>query len=856
MTDTSVQVVAGDARPIPRATYRIQLHRDFTFIAAAGLAPYLEQLGISHAYLSPILKARPGSTHGYDTVDHTALNPELGTRADFEAMAAAFRRHGIGIVLDIVPNHMGVGGDLNAQWLDLLEWGRRSRFAEWFDINWTPTEPTLRNKVLVPFLGTTFGQAIEAGKLELRKDQTGKFAIWAEGSHKLPVCPDTYELIGVDPERLNTPGGRPELIRLIDAQHWRPARYSVAADDINYRRFFIVSDLAAIRIERDDVFDHVHRLVFELVEQGLVEGLRVDHIDGLYDPKAYCQKLRARCPRPIYLVVEKILAPHEQLRADWDVEGTTGYEFAAAATKLLVDPQAESALGSVYQNFTGRTGTLAEIERTSKRGIIDYEMAAELDGLATRLRSLAASGPATIDLTRNGLRAALREIVASMPVYRSYVDGDHLSDEDRRSIEFAVGRAREAAGALDPQLFSFVRATMLGETPDGVAAPRQSVLDLAQRIQQYTGPVMAKGLEDTALYRYNRLIALSDVGEKPDRVGESVEAFHAFSGARRARSPHGMLTSSSHDTKRGEDSRARIAAISGRVDTWRDAVEAWRTQLVNAGAPTIEPNDLYYFFQLLLGSWPADFPDQGALDPATLSAFRKRLDAAMLKSVREARQKTNWSVPASDYETATSSLVEIALRPAGKFLDSFRKFESELGRSGAMNGLIETVLKLTVPGVPDIYQGAEFWEQSMVDPDNRRAVDFEARKAALSAGSDIPALITNWRDGRLKQHVIRSLLDLRRRSPELFASGSYEPIYSNGRTSVLAFLRRLDQHAILVAISLYPWRESHWGPQDQLQLPSDMPDCQWRDVLSGHTRSAAPLRNLVGSLPIAMLYAS
>lgn len=831
--------------PIPRATYRLQLTKDFPFARAAALAPYLSRLGVSHAYLSPVLRARRGSLHGYDTVDHTMLNPELGSQRDFEEMAAAFRAHGMGIMLDIVPNHMGIGGDENALWLDVLTWGQNSRYADWFDINWSPSEPALRNKVLVPVLGSSFGEALERGALALRHDPTdNSYAIWAEGTHKLPICPATYHLIG-DPSavpRFQAAEGRDALIRLIDAQYWRPARYSVAADDINYRRFFIVSDLAAIRVERDDVFQHVHRLTFELVREGLVEGLRVDHIDGLYDPKGYCLKLRESCPRPIYVVVEKILAPHEALRADWQVDGTTGYEFASAVTRLLTDPRGEQALTDVYGDYVGSVRALAEEERTAKRNIIDYEMAAELDALTVRLRALAASVPLTADLTRNAIRSALREVVAAMPVYRTYIDGNRLDEQDERNLAVAVARARQATPAIDPAVFAFLNNVLTGELcRTRKDSDPEVALDVARRVQQYTGPVMAKGLEDTALYRFNRLIALSDVGEKPDRFTSSIAAFHDFNRARLRTFPHNMLTTSSHDTKRGEDARARISALSGHTAQWAAAVREWTSLLESAGAPPLAANDIYYFFQLLVGSWPTTL---GPDDAEGLGMFRERMDGAMLKSVREARMQTNWSVPRGDYEQDLSRFVQLALTP-GAFLEAFVRFEREVAPAGAQNGLILTVLKLTVPGVPDIYQGAELWEQSMVDPDNRRPVDFERRATSMAEDEDLLTVAASWRDGRIKQRCIARILNFRTAYPALFSEGSYEPL--DGGQEVCAFMRRRDRLALAVAVDLYPWRARSWR-EDRLELPG----LHWEELVPivGQHSADGTLRQVFRDLPV------
>src|SRR3569833_2187796 len=646
------------AQIFPRSTYRLQLTSDFTFADAMALAPYLESLGISHAYLSPILKARPGSTHGYDTVDHRLLNAELGSQSDFETMAHAFKERGIGLILDIVPNHMGIGGQDNDLWLDVLKYGEKSRYADWFDIDWHPSEPSLQGKVLVPFLGSSIGEALAAGRIELRYNAVGVgFFFWVVDSHKLPIAPETYSLIGDDGVGLfNVPEGRGRLQRLIEAQHWRLARYSVAADDINYRRFFIVSDLAAIRVEREDVFDHVHRVTFELVEAGFVDGLRVDHIDGLYDPKAYCLRLREACPKPVYIIVEKILAGHEMLREDWGTDGTTGYEFASAATRLLTDRQGEEKLSRLYESFTSRTDPPAVIERDAKRGIIDFEMAAELDALSARLRKIAACNPRTADFTRNALRQALREVVAHMPVYRTYVDQGPLDERDRRSIAVAVAAAREATPMLAPDFFDFVQEVMGADLQDMEEYDTAYVRDAALRVQQYTGPVMAKGLEDTALYRFNRLIALSDVGEKPDRFGSDIEAFHDWARARADNLPHGLLGSTTHDSKRGEDARSRIAVLGSVPDEWTDAVYRWTALVHNASG--LERNDLYYFYQLLLGSWPTQFPEHGPIGGAELEAFHKRLNGAMIKSVREARLRTNWVTPQSEYENLISAFID------------------------------------------------------------------------------------------------------------------------------------------------------------------------------------------------------
>ncbi len=819
---------------VPRATYRLQLNKDFGFAHALALVPYLSRLGISHLYLSPILRARAGSTHGYDTVEHRQINPELGTLDDFRRLATAARQRDMGIILDFVPNHMGIGGTENAYWLDVLKLGKASRYAHWFDIDWTPVDTSLTGKILVPVLGCSYGEALAQGRLVL-KWEADSFAIWVDGASLLPLDPATYPAPG-DVAAINADHQR--LDGLVKQQHWRVARYSVAADDINYRRFFIVNDLAGICIEDPEVFDHAHGLIFQLIEEGLVDGLRIDHIDGLRDPKAYALKLREKSPRPIYLLVEKILAPHEQLRADWAVDGTTGYEFSAHLTALGADLGGEARLTRAYEDFTGERRIFTAIEREAKLTIIDTEMGAELDRLATLARNIAVRSNATSDLTRNGLRNAIRALVANMAVYRTYIDGDGSNELDRRNAGVALGEARRAVPSLDPALFDFL-ADLLAEPAN------EASLEFVHRLQQYSGPVMAKGLEDTALYRHNRLIALNDVGERPDRFCIGVDAFHDFNAARLATFPNAMLTTSSHDTKRGEDTRAHILTLSGHADEWEKVIDEW-TVLLGSVASGITRNDLWYFYQMLVGAWPAEFPETCPLPTAALGQFRQRLQAAMLKSVREARLNSSWTVPNQSYETALGALIDTALadRQDNRFLAAFRAFAAIIGEQGARIGLAQTVLKLTVPGVPDIYQGAELWDQSMVDPDNRRPVDFIARWQFLDLVEAAPLDMADWRDGSLKLQVIERLLQLRAEEPELFAQGTYEPVPAGDH--IVAFLRRHEGKSILVAVALHPWRPV----TDAFELPEDVTSMQWQEVLTG--AASVPDSAALASLSVAV----
>lgn len=791
----------------PRATYRPQLNSDFTFADAQALAPYLNALGVSHAYLSPILKARPGSTHGYDTVDHQQINPELGSLDDFRALAAALRQHDMGIILDFVPNHMGVGGADNDLWLDVLKHGEASRYADWFDIDWHPPRPGMDGKLLVPFLGASYAESLSAGHLQLKAD-AGGFALWVGDDHKLPIRPeDECELIqrhGTADAAIATHTGNPgqpgswsALDALIARQHWRLAHHAVAADEVNYRRFFINSDLAGIRIDRPDVFEYAHALIFDLIEEGLVDGLRIDHIDGLLDPKSYLAKLREHSPRPIYLIVEKILAPHEQLRGDWPVEGTTGYEVGAQLTRVLMPAGAEPAVSAAYQAFVGAVDEPAEETYRCKLRVMDNELAAELAALARDVAAIAWSAGATADLTEAGLRRALRETIAQLEVYRIYADDMGTSDRDRREIGVAIGKARRSASHLPPALFDFVGALLCGRL--GHEYDPKPVAAAVGRFQQYSGPVMAKGLEDTALYRYNRLVALNEVGAHPDRFAISVAAFHDSNRRRAATHPACMILTSTHDTKRGEDLRAIVAAIAGDPDLWRMATREWRSILAADDGEAIAANDLYLLFQLLLGGWPIQGKSEG---------FAERIKAAMTKSLREARQRSDWGVNNSDYESRVSAFIDAALANQD-FLSSFHAARLPLVDIGRRKALIQLGLKLTIPGVPDIYRGAEDWEQSFVDPDNRRPLDFAAlarRLARPMAQRDDKMMLT------------QTLLQLRRRLPQVFAEGSYDPLELG--PSVLAFRRRHGADEVVVIADLSPRHDAGLATQPNIALAS------------------------------------
>jgi (1->4)-alpha-D-glucan 1-alpha-D-glucosylmutase len=926
---------------IPRATYRVQLHKDFGFDRAAELAPYLARLGLSHLYTSPWLKARPGSQHGYDIVDHHALNPELGDEEAFHRMAATLDSHGLRQILDFVPNHMGVGGADNPLWLDVLEWGPDSFYAGWFDIDWQRNMEYLHDKLLAPFLGDQYGVELYSGKLVLRFDQRdGSFAVWAYDTHKLPICPLHYDRIlgsaHPDLERLgdefaNLLEWRPQVVRrareiknqlaelarnsfdvrdaiafalkqlngtpgvevswnklhdLIEDQRWRVAYFRVAADDINYRRFFNINDLAGLRMELPEVFEHAHALVFRLLENGIIDGLRIDHVDGLLDPQEYLQRIRkARNWEErlgsFYLVVEKILARHEGLRENWPVDGTTGYEFANLVLGLLIDPAGEKGFTQTYASFTGARTDFIEMVRDSKHSIMRNEMVSELNVLGRDAARIAQQNPRTADFTQNILRRAIREVVACFPVYRTYVDSNGTpTEEDRRDLDWAMKQARAHDVEIDPSVFDFVHRLLSGDlVTDGHSGfSRHAVLHFAMKVQQYSGPVMAKGLEDTAFYRYNRFVALNEVGGSPEQFGVHLSAFHKANTGRAKRWPNCMLATSTHDAKRGEDTRARLAALSELPDEWARAVQGWSRVLrarraeIEATAPP-DRNDEYLFYQLLVGTWPAELTGAGSLDADVLKQYKERLKLTMTKSMREAKLNSTWAAPNTGYEDAVLAFVEDALDTdrSRAFLNSFRPFQERIARLGIRNSLVQTTLKLTAPGVPDIYQGAEFWDLSMVDPDNRRPVDYARRIQLLEqvtcpdvTPEKIAAWLKNWQDSAIKLHFISAILQFRRENAELFERGGYEPLIANGPKAdqICAFARRLGKSQVVVATARFPARfeaDPSW-PGTSLAMPSPSAGEKWREILTQREieihGGVLPADQAFAYLPAALLVAA
>jgi len=900
----------------PRATYRLQFHSDFTFRDALALVPYLAELGISHIYASPITEARPGSTHGYDIVNHNRLNPEIGTEAEFGILTSALRERGMGLILDIVPNHMGIGAD-NAWWLDVLEWGEASPYAHYFDINWDAARADLKDRVLLPVLGDQYGAILEDGEIELRFDPTeGSFSFWYY-EHRFPVSPLAYDRIlaaggpALNPlaaefvalrgarrgawnrapalkQRLAEAACRPDIAaaietavrswagtsgiaasfrplhRLLDAQSYRFAYWRVAADEINYRRFFNINDLAGLRIELPELFAETHRLILAMVERGEIDGLRIDHIDGLFDPGGYLTALRERLPEPAYLVVEKILAHYEKL-PEWPIDGSTGYDFVNQVLGLFVDPDGERAMTRLYRRLIGRSLDFDAVLLACKRRIMQVNLSSEMNVLARRFHRLSMSDWRTRDFTFNGMLAALQQVIAAFPVYRTYVPGRRAGDDDQRYIDWAVAQAKKLTRAADTSIFDFLRQVLSGTIP-GHQRPAD-VLRTAMQFQQVTGPVMAKAAEDTAFYRYFRLLALNEVGGDPRRFGLSLAGFHHLMRERTRDWPRTMNATATHDTKRGEDTRVRLAMLSEMPQHWGRSVTRWlrfnrsrRSEIEGEIVP--DRNVEYFFYQTLVGAWP---PDLEPGDVEAMKALAERIGAFMIKAVREGKEESSWSNPNESYEAALERFVASVLngsRP-NAFLADFHSFIAPLARLSAISSLAQLAIKLAAPGMPDIYQGCELWDFSLVDPDNRRPPDWPQRRALLSVvrQADPSTLAANWRDGREKLFLATRLLHLRQEYPALFAAGDYLPLHGDGSLGndhLCAFARQHEDKTLVVAVPRLVYRLYHGGASPDwgttaLLLPRED---NWRDALTGHTyadRDRIAAAELFAHFPVAVL---
>jgi (1->4)-alpha-D-glucan 1-alpha-D-glucosylmutase len=818
----------------PRATYRLQFRNGMTFARAAALAPYLAELGISHLYASPIFRAAGGSTHGYDVADHGEPDAALGGKQGFAELADALKKHGLGLILDIVPNHMAASPD-NPWWADVLRWGRQSLFADHFDIDWS------KPRLLLPVLGEPYGEALASGALELRlRADAGAFML---GYHALevPLAPPSYALIldGIETladlarlaartgpqeasdlsrrisEQLSQPkvqaavenavvrinAQKAELHRLHEAQIWRLAYWRLAREALTYRRFFEIADLVGVRVENADVFAAVHAFPMQLVREGIVQGFRVDHIDGLADPKAYLNRLREACGVG-YVVVEKILGPKEELRAEWACEGTTGYELARWITAVQVDPAGRAPMEQEWRQFCAADPDYRRQVVEAKRRLATVNFAGEMERLTEIARQIAADDLASRDFGRAAIRLVLTELMAALPVYRSYVDAHGADDEDRTLIAGAAARAAEDRQAEDDRVLSFVVSLLLKEdTTDGRRA------EFVRRFQQTSGPLTAKAVEDTIFYRYNRLIALNEVGSEPDHFGAEPAAFHAAMARRSETWPAALSATATHDTKRGEDARARLAVLSEMPQDWGEAVKRWSEGLQVLvqhlpGGPAPDREAEWLFFQALAGAWPAGWrPD----NEQGLAELADRLAAFMIKAAREAKRRTSWTLPDADYEKALEAYVRgVFERPQRTVLRDIAAMIAAIEPAGFVNSLAQLTLKLTLPGVPDIYQGCELFDFSLVDPDNRRPVDFALRRGLLERLSELPAaaVMAEWKAGWPKLWLLKRLLDLRRRLPRLFEQAAYRglAVEGAGEQHVLAFERELDGEAIIVVV--------------------------------------------------------
>ena len=893
------------AARIPRATYRLQLHKGFDFDDAAAIVPYLAGLGISHVYCSPIHRARPGSLHGYDVVAHDEVSPDLGGMAAYMRLSGTLRSHGMGQLIDLVPNHMGVLGADNAWWNDVLEKGRASAYAEYFDIDWQSATPGLAGKVLLPVLGSPYGEVLARGELAVAHDERSNRWFVRYFDHRFPLAPDSVfaplqaaaasgnrEALATALEELNGPAGRDALHALLDAQSWRLAHWRCAADEINYRRFFDVNELAALRTEREEVFQATHAMALEFAARGWVDGLRIDHPDGLMDPGAYFDRLQSGyaarldasggAPAPLYVVAEKITAPGEDVPVSWAIHGTTGYRFANVANGVLVDTRGGEALEAIWREFIGQAQDFEEVVYQSRHAVATTTLASDLETLANALHRIAKADRRTRDHTLNSLREVIAAVAAAMPVYRSY-NGEEASEQDIRMVSRAVASAQSRLDAPEPTVWDFARESLLGRLVEGADPElRPAVQRFARRFQQYSAPVAAKGVEDTAFYRYFPLSSLNEVGGDPQQIGLTVEAFHVASLDRQRRWPHTMLATSTHDNKRSEDVRLLINLLAECPWIWRAALLRWSRMNARVAAH-VSPAHEYLFYQTALGALP--------LAPDGQADFAQRMVDYMRKAAREGKTHTSWTHPEPAYEDALEHFVRTALADGDAdngFLGELRRFVQSIDPFAALGSLSMALLKFTSPGVPDVYQGCELIDRSLVDPDNRRPVDFEARRDALAKLGDlaadgrgmregVDALVAHAGDGRAKLWATWRLLALRRALPELFHYGTYESLPVTGERAhhVLAYLRRCERSCMVVvvprlflALAIRPdkeleqlipppaWRgEDAWG-DTRVQLPADLQGVALADWLTGapgEAQAELPLARLLSAFPGAVL---
>ena len=997
------------ARHVPSATYRLQFHAGFTFADAEAIAPYLRLLGINDVYASPLFTAGLGSTHGYDVYNYAELNPALGGEAGFEQFSAALRSRGMGLILDMVPNHMGIGSG-NPWWMDVLENGPASVYAGFFDIDWNPVKAELAGKVLLPILGDQYGIVLERGELQLHLNE-GTLCLQYNET-QLPIAPDTLgqvleaalAVIGetlpteqadrqelesiitalrylplrneADPARLIERNREKELLKrrvaalymvnndvraaleaavqrfngalgeprsfdaldaLIEAQPYRLAFWRVAAEEINYRRFFDINELAAVRVEQPEVFAATHDLVFRLVAAGAVSGLRIDHPDGLWDPSAYFRQLQERYlldriiaredfgdpaaraaafhawsaehatrtasgagKWPFYVVVEKILSEREPLPPDWAVDGTTGYDFLNQVNGIFIDPSSAADLDTIYRRFVAPDDpagvpSFDALVLAAKHEIMDSSLASEITSLGHQVEQINEKNRRVRDFTLRGVTQALIAVIAELTIYRTYItDPALVSERDVRYVVEAVQRARRHHPRIPRSLFTFIRDILLLRNLDEFRPEdREDVVHVVMRVQQMTGPVMAKSVEDTVFYRFHRLVSLNEVGGHPDQYGLALADFHRHNAERQRLWPHTMLASSTHDTKRSEDVRARLNLLSELPAMWESSVTQWsewnapHKQQVDGSTWPDRPIE-YLLYQSIVGAWPLELSEVGATDATgALAEFRARIVAYMQKASKEAKVHTSWLNPDDEYDAALQKFIESVLdeRAATPFLEDIAAFVRRIADFGLVNSLAQTLLKLTAPGVPDTYQGAELWDFSLVDPDNRRPVDYSLRQrllAELDERRASPAaqaalateLLATMRDGRIKLALISQALRYRRDHPQLFADGDYLPLEVSGakQEHVCAYAR-LQGRAVIITVvtrlaarlmggsAQLPIGPEIWGDTN-ITLPPALAGRSYRNLLTGATRqdgtqkaTELALAEVFAQLPIALLVA-
>ncbi len=917
------------------ATARLQFHKDFTMDAATALVPYYARLGISHLYASPLLKSRPGSTHGYDIVDHNEIDPELGGEDALRRLVAELRRHGMGLVLDIVPNHMGVGGADNEWWLDVLEWGRASVHAEYFDIDWDPPDASLRGRMLAPFLGSPYGDCLNDKQLTLQFDPEDGRLFVGYYSHRFPINPRDYpsvllteggpleeparafgELSTASPEATQadaataraalrspdyaqaiaeclraydpaTDAGRDRLHRLLERQSYRLSWWRAATDEINWRRFFDVNGLAGVRAEVPAVFDDTHRTILRLYAEGLIDAVRIDHVDGLADPRGYCRKLRRRLDameahRPpelrgqrAGLWIEKILAPQESLDGEWLTDGTTGYDYMNEVSAVLHDGAGEEPLTALWVGLTGRPAAFEVEAMAARRQILRESLSSELFATAAAIHRIARRELATRDYTLTAVRRTLTEILVHFHVYRIYAGFGGLSETDKREMDWAMAGARRSVRATDRDLLELMGGWLSGEGIRQVPAGsrRQERRRAMVKFQQLSAPTAAKSVEDTSFYRYGRLISRNEVGTEPSQFALSPVAFHATMRDRRKHLPLALLATATHDHKRGEDTRARLAVISELPGEWEAALARW-TRL-NAplkkeadGGPAPDACDEIMLYESLVGAWPLGL---SAEDREGVAALEERLAAWQEKALREGKRHTGWAEPNMEYETACRDFLHQVMDPdrVSRVLQDIAAFVERIAAPGAVNALSQALLRITSPGVPDLYQGTEYWDFSLVDPDNRRPVDFPAREASLAEALDPAALLAEWKDGRVKQAVVARALQFRAASEGLFTEGSYVPLKAEGERAdnVLAFARVLEGRACVTIVARLPAQLPGIGAQPLpdaagwgatfLNMPRNLVGRPAKDTLageeSGEVAEQMLLSDILAKFPVALL---